>query len=160
MKLMDDKGRLFGKLNLFDLIVILLIVVGILGICLRGDAPTKEQSETRSATYTLKVDYIQKHVADAFEIGDEIWENGTLLGVVSEKPTVTPYRSVELLPNGKEGMVEHQLYYTVLLTMETDQFRNEKGYHIDTNEMLNGTGHVISNGFVTCSSVVVNVELD
>ncbi len=159
MKLIDDKGRIFGKLNLFDLVVILLILVGIVGICLRGNAPTKEDSETKKATYTLKVDGVQAHVANAFHAGDEIYENGTLLGVLSEEPIVKPHRTMELLPNGKEGMVDHALLFTTTLTLETDQFRNEKGYHIDTNEMLNGTGHVIGNGYVSCNAVVIDVNL-
>lgn len=157
MRLIDDKGRIFGKLNLFDLVVILLIVVGILGICLRGNAPSKEQVETNEATYTLELTGVQEHVVKAFKKGDQIWENGTLLGVLAEEPVVTPHRTAELQPDGTVKMVDHVMYYSAVFTLKTDQFRADKGYHIDTNEMLNGTGHVISNGFATASVVVTDI---
>ncbi len=160
MKWMDEKGRLFGKVNLFDLLVVLLIVVGAIGISMRVITPSKQALPTQTATYTLKISGVQEFAVDAFAKGDQIYEDGTLLGELAEVPKVEQCETLELQPDGTEGMVVHPLLYDITLEMKTDQFRADKGYHIGTNEMLNGTGHVISNGFISCTATVINIEIE
>jgi len=162
MKMIDNKGRVFGKINLFDLIVILLILVGIVAVIFRGNAPVKEDPEdkTENATYTFTVSGVQENVANAFKKGDEIYENGKLLGVLSKAPKVEPYQTIELMPDGTEKVVDHKLLFTATLTLETEDFSIRKGYRINGNEMLIGTGHVISNGFVSHNAVITDIELE
>ena len=53
MKLMDKNGRLFGKVHLFDLLVVILLLVGIIGMGLRFFLSDEGVITPRSATYTV-----------------------------------------------------------------------------------------------------------
>ena len=159
MKLIDNNGRIFGKLNLFDLIVILLIVVGIVAVVLRGSAPAEEnEAKNATAIYTYLYEGVQDNMANAFKKGDEIYENGKLLGVLVEEPQVKPYQTLELMPDGTSKLVDHKLLYSTTLTLKTETFSDNKGYHVNGNEMLNGTGHIISNGLITVNVVVTDIQ--
>ena len=57
MKLMDEKGRLFGKLNIVDLLVILLVVAvgAVLAVKLLAPSDDGGGADTRKLTYTVRV---------------------------------------------------------------------------------------------------------
>lgn len=46
------------------------------------------------------------------------------------------------------------MYYTIRLTVATDQLSDKAGYHIGKQELLNGTTHQVSNGFISCEATV------
>lgn len=88
MKVIDEKGKLFGKLNIIDLLVIVLIiaVVALLGVKLLGG---NESFVTTSAklTYTVRVtaqeenliDGIAEYVDSAAGKKDQLMSDGKLL---------------------------------------------------------------------------------
>ena len=53
MKWIDEKGRLFGKLNLFDLLILLVLVVGLVGMAFRLVIRASNKAETQTAVYTV-----------------------------------------------------------------------------------------------------------
>jgi hypothetical protein len=58
MNLLDEKGRLFGKLNIVDFLVILLIVVVAVVLAVKfsgSDSIDAESGETVTLTYTVRV---------------------------------------------------------------------------------------------------------
>lgn len=160
MKLIDEKGRLFGKINLFDLLVVLLVVGGIAAISLRMFATSKQDVQTQKATYTLEIVGVQEFAWDAYKKGDQIYENGVLLGTLKADGEPQPYKTTELCADGTEKEVEHKLKKNVVLVLETDQLRSDGGYYIGTAEMLNGTGHVVSNGKIACNATVIDIEIE
>ena len=71
---------------------------------------------------------------------------------------VRPHQSVEVLPDGSSGLVDHVITYNVILTVETDNLREHDGTFIGSQEFLNGTGHTLSNGFISCGGTVRNID--
>lgn len=158
MKLMDKNGRLFGKVHLFDLLVVILLLVGIIGMGLRFFLSDEGVITPRSATYT--VEFIEKDewITTAYQVGDTLWEKGENMGTVTHVE-VRPHQSVEVLPDGSSGLVDHVITYNVILTVETDNLREHDGTFIGSQEFLNGTGHTLSNGFISCGGTVRNIDI-
>ena len=64
MSIIDKKGKLFGKLNIIDLIAIILIVavVALLGTKLMGGQGTGLAGEGQPVVYTVKVSGVEEEV--------------------------------------------------------------------------------------------------
>lgn len=158
MKLMDKNGRLFGKIHLFDLLILVLLIGGVIGMALRFFVSDDEVVTPRSATYTVEITEKEQYIADAYRVGDTLWEKGENMGTVT-KVEVHPHQSVEVLPDGTSGLVDHVITYNIILTVETDNLREHDGTFIGSQELLNGTGHTLSNGFVAAGGTVREIQI-
>lgn len=159
MKLMDEKGRLFGKLNIFDLVIILVVLAGIIGMATRLLLPGVEEDQLKTATYTAEFKELKECFETAYSVGDTLYEDGVMLGTVTAvevKPAVT----AEMLPDGSYQMVEHPLYLDITLTFTTDRFHADGGYRVDSQSLLAGTSHAISNGFAKATGVIREVVIE
>ncbi|MBQ8893963.1 MAG: DUF4330 domain-containing protein [Clostridia bacterium] len=157
MKLMDEKGWLFGKLNLFDLLILLILLAGVIGMAFRLLMPGVKEEERLTATYTVEMVKLDECYATAYQVGDTLYEDGVALGTVTAV-AVTPAETAQILPDGSVGLVEHVMRYDILLTVTTDQFRLQDGYHVDSQELLAGTSHAISNGYAKAIGVVREIS--
>ena len=158
MKWIDEKGRLFGKLNLFDLLILLVLVVGVVGMAFRLVIRASNKAETQTAVYTVTFSNLEECHATAFAEGDPIYEENVLLGTVTGVE-VSPAKTAKLQLDGTVALEEHLLYYDVELTFTTDRLLAEGGYAIDGQEMLAGTSHIFSNGFAAATGVIREVQL-
>ncbi len=158
MKLMDQKGRLFGKIHLLDLLIALLLIAGIIGMGMRFAVSDDAVIHPKSATYTIEFTEKEGWIQDAYKVGDTLWEKGENMGTVT-KVEVFPHQSLEVLPNGSAEMVEHAITYDVILTVETDNIREHDGTFIGSQEFLSGTGHTLSNGFISCGGKVRSIDI-
>ncbi len=157
MKFLDDKGRLFGKLNVFDLLVILIVLIGAVGMGARLLQKEEAAMNYQKAVTQMEVENCPEHVARSYQVGDVVYEKGVEVGRVTAVEVV-PYQSLEILNDGSYRYVDHQLSFTVKLTMETDRLLITKdGIMVDTQEWLNGTRHNISNGKSTYSGIIRSV---
>lgn len=153
MKLMDKNGRLFGKLNIFDLIIILVLLAGVIGMATRLVKPPVEEEQLSTATYTVKFSKLHRCYETAYQVGDTVYEEGVALGTIT-KVEVSPAKTVELLPDGTCQAVEHPLKLDIILTVTTDAFHTNGGFQVNSQDLLAGTSHDISNGFAKATGVV------
>jgi hypothetical protein len=84
MKFIDSKGRLFGKLNLIDLLVILILAAGIFAVVWKvggqkaADAATSKKTVVK---YTVVCEDLPKDVCEyaKSQIGQQLVDSGKLL---------------------------------------------------------------------------------
>ncbi len=157
MKLMDNNGRLFGKLSIIDLAIIVVLIGAIVGIALRGATEKDSAPEYQKGICVYQIEAAPEYMADAYEEGDILYEAGYALGKIT-KVEVEPRMASVVLNNGQTVLRKLNLSKTITLTVETDQLETTEGIRINTREMLNGTGHTISNGFATSSAVVMEIK--
>ena len=104
-KVFDEKGRLFGKVNIIDLIVLVLIVavavVLVLKLTNRSGSGLPGNAATSQIEYTVKVPQVQESVYAAVKAeieaggqGAQLMANGEMLDAyileVSSEPYVIP----------------------------------------------------------------------
>ncbi|MFB5083165.1 DUF4330 domain-containing protein [Symbiobacterium thermophilum] len=137
--LIDNKGRLFGKINLLDLVVLL----GILAVAgrfaygaLTGPAATPT-GQDQVIEMTLRIPAVTQWTIDAIQVGDEVYDSksNTRMGQIVDawwEPAVV----VREMP---DGIVPH-----------------ESDTHFDLYVTVRGPARVSPNG-VTMSGIEVKV---
>ena len=82
--LIDEKGKIFGKLNLLDLFFILILLVAVIGACVYFARGGKNTGATIPVTYTLEIQnrdaaYFE-HVKEGEQVTDGV--NKTYMGKI------------------------------------------------------------------------------
>lgn len=82
--LLDEKGRLFGKVSIIDLTIVLLIAVAAVGATIRFsllDAIGITRTEL-SVRYTVELQGVRDWTLGNIQIGDEVFSGGSYVGTV------------------------------------------------------------------------------
>ena len=100
MKLVDEKGKLFGILNIIDLLVILLLIVA---VALIGWKVLKKDGASNAnrtiLTYTVEVKGVDQEVYEGIKayvpgesgIGDQLMANGSMVDAYVTSVTAAPH---------------------------------------------------------------------
>lgn len=94
MKLIDEQGRLGGKINIFDLTVILLIIFGLAGAYYKFFYINKLEGEVgtpQKAQVGFIIEEVSTYTADAINVGDIVKElnSNTEIGTITKKEVRT-----------------------------------------------------------------------
>lgn len=100
MKVVDEKGKLFGKLNIIDLLVILLLIAAVALVgwkVLRRDGASN--ASRTILTYTVLVENvdpevyegIQQYVLGESGIGDQLMADGSMVDAYVTSVTAAPH---------------------------------------------------------------------
>lgn len=96
MKLIDQRGRLFGKINLIDLAVVVVILAAIAGVAFKKNTVDSIRSSSASIEYTMKIKKVRSGTLGGIKAHGEgavsEAETGKALGTitsVSDEPAET-----------------------------------------------------------------------
>lgn len=97
MKIIDEKGRLFGKLNLIDLLVIILLIAAVAAVAwkLVGKKAAETVADTgRTITYTVTVEDVNREAAEfaSTQIGKPLVNNSKVVDAAITDAAVTDRR--------------------------------------------------------------------
>ena len=139
MRLIDEKGRLFGKINIIDLCLVLVIVLAIGGYFIKKNSVPKTQVEYKKITYTVEIKGIRKPTLEQFEnkIGQalSIPNTGEFLGtVVAVKAEDSEGLAID--KNGKYVQTIQPEKYDIILTIETQGTETSKGVFTQGGKQL------------------------
>ncbi len=160
MKILDEKGRLFGKINLIDLIVILLALalVAAVGWKLAGDKIV-ETIQTSATVYEYKVfcpavnpmvsEYAQTCIGDQLLAGGELLD-GNITGVVS-----TPYYETSVDEEGNVTKVENPLFNNLTVTIRCRPKEVSGSLSIGTQELRVGKPHIVKSTRLEINNAVI-----
>jgi len=121
--MIDNKGRLFGKINIVDLCVVLLLVVALFTTAYKfGFSAHKDVNEAGvRIEYVLKAKALRNFTVDSIEIGDKIYddENNKLLGVITAVEAKPAWDYV-LKSDGTYEYAQKPERYDAYITVESD----------------------------------------
>ena len=87
-KIVDEKGRLFGKVSLIDIFVVLFALLMVLAVYLRffSNETTSLRAGNDSFAYTVKVEGVRQWTVDGFHVGDKMWDtdHDTYIGTITD----------------------------------------------------------------------------
>ena len=168
MKVVDEKGKLFGKLNIIDLLVILLLIVA---VALIGWKVTRKDGASNASrtilTYTVEVEGVDQEVYEGIKayvpgesgIGDQLMANGEMVDAYVTNVTAAPHEGGLTMTdvNGTtmtfpvEGDDTLDLTFTIQANV-VNSVTNEVG----TQEVRIGKSHIVktvhfelNNGTIT-----------
>lgn len=114
--MIDDKGRIFGLINVIDLVVLLIIFIVVGGLVLRNKNP--EAVETRTATIKVICPYLRPEVAAQIKEGDQLLARGQLQPVYVKELRVEDANDTAPDSTGKIVLQKHPFRKDVYLTIE------------------------------------------
>lgn len=120
-KIIDENGRLFGKVSILDLFVLLIALV--LAFAVYSRFFTKEATATAATndtfTYQIFVTGVRQQTVDALRAGDTVYENddNTLIGTITDVE-VGEVSQEYALSDGSYVLASSENRYQVILTVE------------------------------------------
>ena len=81
MKILDRDGRLFGKISIIDVIVILVVAVLALAIYVKTQMPqTGTSVTTTKVVYQMKLNNQPEYMLSAIQVGDQMYDKESSTG--------------------------------------------------------------------------------
>ena len=148
--ILDKKGKLFGKISIIDLFVLLVIVVGIIGVfstksmldnekVLSSDSNMLIQTSAKADNMEIEfeVKEVRDFTRDSFIVGDNVFvaSNDRFLGTVARVESRPSKRTVATTL-GKVYTAEVPERYDVTIVVEAKGKKKDEGYFTDSNIQL------------------------
>ncbi len=158
---MIKNGKLFGKINLFDLLVILLILVLVVGIGYKFLVIDKEVAKnTVEVTYDLKIETVRDVTVKAFRLEDTVYHYKLEepIGTVSAVNTSPAMDTLESL-SGKALSVPVEDRYDLVVTVKGTAVRQDDGnLMMGKVKLVEGTELRVATQLAHCTALVENVQ--
>lgn len=161
MKIIDDKGKLFGIINIIDLTVILLFAVIIVfgGQRFLKSAP-QVSSDTKTALIEFEIRNIRTQSVNALEIGDVLYsyDRGNYYGKVVQKKVLNYTLPVETA-DGKIKIAEVPDKYVMIVTIESNAIDTPNALIVGGEHTRIGTQYRLKNKKTAFFGTVLGIEL-
>lgn len=160
MKIIDKKGRLFGLLNIVDLLVIILILAIVaVGVKRFGTKAAVGEAATKKGIITAEVKDVRDATANNIKAGDKIfdYDKGTYLGKIVTVE-VEPYKD-KTEYQGKFYNSEVPGKYRVIMTIDADVKETEDFYQVGTEQIRIGAEMRIKNKNITTFMTILGIEV-
>lgn len=153
--LRDNNGKLFGKINIIDFMVLLVILLMIAGVGYKFYMDGKQNAVNNSQLleYKVSVINIRNFTADAVEADDKLYDNktGSYMGKVIGKE-VKPYREYITKTDGTVVLAEKPERLEVILTIQVPGVENNYSF------LANGNRDINRQSLVYLDSRMISVE--
>ncbi|MBQ9280051.1 MAG: DUF4330 domain-containing protein [Clostridia bacterium] len=161
---MFKNGKLFNKINIVDLCVILVIVLLIVGATIKFGkfhSKTEETAQT-NIEYQFTVNNIRDYTIDAFQVGDTVYDSqsGVDIGKVTnvEKTEAVTYEGTS---TGEVVRVTNPYRYDMVLTIEAPVTVESDAYYINNSiELKVNSAKTIETKYVKTSGMVSDILED
>lgn len=135
---MEKNGKLFGKLNIIDLGVILVVLIAAVGICVRlFGAPSAAVKSSVDFEYVIRVENIRQFSVEALQ------KKGTITDKKSKEKIgeivdikVEPAEFQSITANGSVVMTKLPERYTCYVTIRSNGKEATDGYFTSDNTEL------------------------
>ncbi len=157
---MIKNGKLFGKINLFDLLVILLVFVLIFAIGMKFSSNEETVTNTVDATYELKIESVRDVTVNAFHKGDNVYHFDTnqIIGTIENIESVAATDPMNTL-DGKAIEAPLENRYDVIITVKTTAVRHETGnLMVGKVKLVEGVQFRAATLLANCQSKVQNLQ--
>ena len=162
MKLINKDGKLFGKINIIDILVVLLIIAAaIFAVFKMTDFGKSENMPV--AKYEFKIEKVRMQTVEA-------WSENALDIIDAETKTqmgdivsisYEPARELVQKTDGSYCISNHSDRYDVTLTMQVNVKETEKGYYTADNAYIApGKTMGLSNGYAQTFGEIISMEVN
>lgn len=159
---MIKNGKLFGKINIIDAGVVLLIIVLLLVGMLKFKTFDKkiDASATGKITYTVIIKNVREYTVDAFVSGDTVFDSGTNVNIGKIVKVETQNATIaKSLANGNVKIIENPYKKDIILTIETPGTASQVGYFANKSiELKIGSEKTIETLYATTLGKIGSIE--
>lgn len=136
MKVIDNNGRLFGKISLIDVLAVLVVLALGAALYVKSNQPhTGASVPTQPITYQVRVDGAPAYLRDSIHVGDLVYDlnyesGGAPLGEIVDIQESSGSRLAEFI-DGTVAPAPVEGGYNLLLTIEGEGLVNEEGWFLN-----------------------------
>ena len=160
MKAIDEKGRVFGKLNLIDLVVVLVLIALVVGVAwnLVGGKISNAVAANNAVTvqYEVLCTNVDRAVADYCmeNSNGQLMSNGDLLNGSVTGCTMEPY--MESTINAEGSTVSYQVTdrQNLRFTIECQVVPANNAYEVGSQEVRVGKSHIVKTSMIEVTGTV------
>jgi hypothetical protein len=161
MRLVDERGRLFGLVNLVDLVVVLVVVALVAAGAYKVLAVRAGPVRTpRMAELTLLAAEVRDVTVNVVAGGAQVWEHdsGLPFGTVA-RVQVLPATKHTATADGRWVLAEMPERYDLLVTLRVPALVSETAITIGRMETRIGTKVTIKTAYYALETRVVGIKL-
>ncbi|MGI5875303.1 MAG: DUF4330 domain-containing protein [Dethiobacteria bacterium] len=162
MKIIDDRGKLFGIINIVDLIVlILLMTVVMVGVGKFTGRATRNEPGTIPVNLEVLISEVRQQTVQAIKVGDQVMDatSSSVVGTIKDKKVVPFRRPAE---TGKGGFVLAEVpeRFDIYLELECNGHDTGSVLRIASYEIRIGTTMILRTRDYAVAGIVLRKELD
>lgn len=163
MRIVDQKGKLFGKINLLDFILLLIFTVLLLGgiYKLTMVDNTVYMPDYQQGEITIRLSNLRSYEVEALQQGDliavpKIQDLGKVISVTSENRVDTVNSA-----DGKIYSAANPMYFVAEVTLQSDELVCRDGkYFVGKNyKLIPGQALDVTNGVLECKGTLLSIEI-
>ena len=143
MKIADEKGRLFGKINIIDLLVIIVILAAVCFALFRYVLPKADKGEEQTCEMVLFCHDAPRFTAEQVKVGDSVWDQSYDVDLGTVKSVeILPLMETQTGPDGRTVSTESDWLVSVVLVLDSKGIKEEHGLRVDGS--LYASGHTMT----------------
>lgn len=161
MKIINEKGKLFGIINIIDLLVIVILAILVVGGVKRVKTSRPDMvSETKEAIVTIEVSEVRKPTIDGLVVGDPIYhyDKGNYFGEIVDVK-VEPFKEPVESGDGKWVNAEVPDRYVAIVTVKAEAVETPDVIIIGGEQTRIGHQFRLKNKRVSVFGTILGVEV-
>lgn len=156
-------GKIFGKINIIDFFVLVLIVLLVIGAIMKfGKFNNKtEESSNQVLEYKFEVKNIREFTINAIESGDIVYDSQTGVNIGTIKNVEKRHaETYDVTDEGKTILVDNPYKYDMTLTIETPGTIEKDAYYANkTIELKMDSEKKIETKYVKTTGKVSEIDV-
>ncbi len=162
MKVIDEKGKLFRKINVIDLLIIIVVLALALATFIKFRTSDSYMSKDTTIEYTLLVENIREHTVEAIEKKKDAildYETKKEIGDIVDVE-MSGASELEMLNDGKYKEVKFKDKYDLLLTIQVKGTETTDNYYtLSGKKLVVGDEIIIYNEYASTSGIVKSIKV-
>lgn len=163
--IIDEKGRLFSKVSIIDLALVLLLIlaIGFVGFKIIGAEGLENVGNSKVEPYeiTFKVSGIRQVSVDALEksVGKPVSDAWSAkLGKLKKIESVEPYKTTAVKDDGTVVEVEMPEKYVVTLVLEVDGIKTDDSIMLENKRKFSiGSSMILSTKEIAAETIITKI---
>ena len=159
---MDKNGKIFGKVSIIDLLVLLAVIVGAIGFSVRFFSTAAENvNENTKCEYVVEIQDVRAFTVDALAKKGVVTEkkSGGIIGEITNVES-KKYALPHVLSNGRVILVDIPEKYSVEVTVVGEGNVTSGGYYIGENvELSVGSTITMASKYANSTGKVKSIKI-
>lgn len=162
--IIDEKGRLFSKISIVDIAVLVFVICAALFVGLKFFAPAGDIADAQQITYeySFRVDNIRQASVDALEKsqGQSVYDSeGVFLGTLTDITSVEPYKTAVTKSDGSMTEAEVPGKFTVKAAASVVAKKTTDSIMVSNKRELSVGSHLsITTPEITAEVVITGIN--
>ena len=159
---LDKKGKMFGKFNIIDICVVIVLVVAAIGISARFmSTAAKNAREKVKFSYVVEIDGVRQYTVDALNKKGKVIdlkgksEIGEIKNIRSQ-----PMKTQSFMSDGRMVFAEVPEKYTVLVEIEGEGKESDNSYFVGNDvELSVGSTMSMTTKYANSTGKVKSIDI-